>query len=244
MNPNRIKSLFKTILPSSLLIYLKETKASLMHEYWVKSYSQEGEDMILRRILADKKIGFFVDIGAHHPIHLSNTYYFYEHGWSGINIDAMPGSMILFMRKRTRDINIEAALAKVRCERTYFIFNSPAVNSLDEKLSHEREVGDTRILAKHTIVTQTLEDILIRYLPPDTQIDFLSVDVEGLDLEVLESNNWKRYRPRYILAECYDLHLANMSSNALVSYLDHQGYDIFAKSYSTAFFVDRSHENA
>ena len=57
------------------------------------SFSQEGEDLVLARIFEGKKNGFYVDIGAHHPTRFSNTHYFYRRGWSGINIDAMPGSM-------------------------------------------------------------------------------------------------------------------------------------------------------
>lgn len=54
-----------------------------------------------------KKIGFYVDVGAHHPMRFSNTYFFYRMGWSGINIDAMPGSMKEFKKYRRRDINLE-----------------------------------------------------------------------------------------------------------------------------------------
>ena len=58
-------------------------------------YSQNGEDLILNRFLENKEKGFFIDVGAHHPIRFSNTYFFYKKGWSGINIDAMPGSMTM-----------------------------------------------------------------------------------------------------------------------------------------------------
>ena len=57
-------------------------------------YSQEGEDMILGKIFSGQKHGFYVDVGAHHPLRFSNTYLFYLKGWRGINIDAMPGSMV------------------------------------------------------------------------------------------------------------------------------------------------------
>ena len=73
-------------------------------------YSQNGEDLILNRFLENKKNGFYIDIGAHHPIRFSNTYLFYKKGWRGINIDAMPGSMDLFNKIRSRDINIEKEL--------------------------------------------------------------------------------------------------------------------------------------
>ena len=63
--------------------------------------------MILIRIFSNKSHGFFIDVGAHHPKRLSNTYYFYKRGWRGVNIDAMPGSMREFSKFRKRDINLE-----------------------------------------------------------------------------------------------------------------------------------------
>ena len=80
--------------------YLERVSAAALHRYGLISYSQEGEDMILRRLFETRRRGFYVDVGAHHPRRFSNTYYFYRQGWSGINIDAAPGSMKLFDRLR------------------------------------------------------------------------------------------------------------------------------------------------
>lgn len=76
------------------------------------SFSQEGEDLILQRLLADRPPGFFVDVGAYHPIRFSNTYVLYRQGWRGINIDATPGAMRLFSEVRSEDINLEAFVAE------------------------------------------------------------------------------------------------------------------------------------
>src|SRR6186713_1276577 len=78
----------------------------LFDKYYSISYSQEGEDLILKRFFSEKSGGFYVDVGAHHPKRFSNTYMFYKEGWSGINIDAMPGSMKLFNKVRSKDINL------------------------------------------------------------------------------------------------------------------------------------------
>ncbi|MDX9799068.1 MAG: hypothetical protein RBT05_09445 [Bacteroidales bacterium] len=77
------------------------------------SFSQEGEDMLLSKLFELNEKGFFVDIGAHHPIRFSNTYKLYLKGWRGINIDAMPNSMDLFKKYRSEDINLEIPIAKV-----------------------------------------------------------------------------------------------------------------------------------
>src|SRR5258706_10238146 len=74
------------------------------------SYSQNGEDVILRRIFGDKKIGFYIDIGASHPEFLSVTKHFYDQGWHGINVDPLKKSIDLFTKDRPRDLNLNLAI--------------------------------------------------------------------------------------------------------------------------------------
>jgi FkbM family methyltransferase len=229
----------KPFLPAFLIRLLIDLRVAVL-SYSERSYSQEGEDMILRRIFQDRDRGFYVDVGAHHPKHLSNTYYFYQKGWTGINIDAMPGSMRLFRKYRPRDINVEAAVANEDAERTFFIFNGPAVNSFDEQLSRSRESESLRITQTAQLRTRTLASILQEHLPAGTVIQFLSVDVEGLDLQVLQSNNWQFFRPEWIAVECWDLRLSDIQVDPVVSFLDQMGYDLFGKGFSTAFFKDRT----
>ena len=100
-----LKTSIKKILPNFIIEHLKYFTI-----YKNDSYSQEGEDLIINRLIDSKKNGFYIDIGAHHPFRFSNTYKFYKMGWNGINIDAMPGSMKLFREKRPRDINIECGI--------------------------------------------------------------------------------------------------------------------------------------
>lgn len=200
------------------------------------SYSQEGEDMILRRIFDGKQYGFYVDVGAHHPQRFSNTYFFYLRGWRGINIDAMPGGMDLFNAIRPDDINIEAAIANQRRELTYYMFDEPALNSFDEELSHGRDKTAYNIIGKKVIVTKTLAEVLDDHLAPNRKIDFLSIDVEGLDLEVLESNNWDRYRPDCILVECADQDLEEIEKNDVYRYLKERNYVLSAKTTNTFIF--------
>jgi len=91
-----LKRIVKAILPKYLIEKLIIIKNNYFDGYALKSYSQEGEDMILRRLFEKQNTGFYVDVGAHHPKRFSNTFFFYKKGWRGINIDAMPNSMSLF----------------------------------------------------------------------------------------------------------------------------------------------------
>ena len=69
-----------------LIVKIKKLFNYLFHSYYLKSYSQEGEDIFLRKIF-NKKKGFYVDVGCYHPLDGSNTYLLYKKGWNGINLD-------------------------------------------------------------------------------------------------------------------------------------------------------------
>ncbi len=208
------------------------------YQHAVVSYAQEGEDLLLLRAIGDKGLGFYVDVGAHHPRRFSNTYLFYRRGWRGINIDAMPDSMKAFNKERPRDINIEAAISDSNSEITYLMLNEPALNSFDAQLSCSRAQGGAyRIIAEKKVLTRTLAQLLTEYLPQNQIIDFLSVDVEGMDLNVLRSNDWNRFRPRLVLVECLSTESLQTSLQAEVSqFLMEKKYLPFAKTFNTLLF--------
>ncbi|HUJ10926.1 MAG TPA: FkbM family methyltransferase [Verrucomicrobiae bacterium] len=207
--------------------------------HWLApSYSQEGEDGILRRIFAGQQTGFFVDIGAHHPKRYSNTYYFYLYGWRGINVDAAPESIHLFRKMRPRDINVEAAVADGRRTLTYYEFDEPTLNGLSREISLVRhENGPYRIVQQREVETVGLLEIFQRHLPAGQRIDFLNIDVEGLDLEVLQSNDWTKYRPMIVLAEDLCLSdLRHLDKSPVASFMQRHGYELYAKAVNTLIF--------
>ena len=206
--------------------------------YGVRSYSQEGEDMILRRLLERQTKGFYVDVGAHHPHRYSNTYYFYRRGWSGVNIDAMPGSMRAFREARPRDRNVEAAIADRERELTFYMFDDPALNSLDESLARARADEGYQIVAERKVITRALQDILRDYMPAGQAIDFMSVDVEGFDLKVLQSNDWQIFRPKYLLVESAGASIEEVVQSSIYRFLKANGYALSAKTANTAIYQD------
>ncbi|MBY0340734.1 MAG: FkbM family methyltransferase [Rhodocyclaceae bacterium] len=202
-----------------------------------RSYGQDGEDLILDRLLEGQAKGFYVDVGAHHPIRFSNTYLFYRRGWRGINIDAMPGAMRGFKRTRPRDINIERGVASSSGTLSYYRFNEPALNTFDPLEAARKNKPPYRILDQVDIEVERLDRLLERCLPAGQKIDFLSVDVEGKDLEVLESNNWAQFRPRFILAETLRTDIMRLRDCPIVRFLEGVGYTPVAKAYNTTFFA-------
>jgi FkbM family methyltransferase len=230
-------SIIKKILPGGLYKFLVNNYESYINKFIIESYSQEGEDLILKRIFNGKKNGFYVDVGAHHPKRFSNTFLFYKMGWRGINIEPRPGSKKLFDKYRKRDINIEAAISNSNENLTYYIFDEPALNSFDKELSLTRvENTKYKLLEEISIETKTLSEILYEYLPDNQQIDFLTIDTEGFDLMVLKSNNWDKYRPEVILCEDGEFNFQSPSNSEIYNFLIEKNYFLIAKTLNTLLF--------
>lgn len=189
--------------------------------YAQASYAQEGEDVIVATLLENVARGFFVDVGAHHPKRFSNTYLLYLRGWSGINIDPTPGSMNLFRNVRPRDNSLEVGVGRESAERRFFAFQEGALNTFDAGLARERLDAGRALVAEYKIRTRPLREILQEHCR--RSVDFLNVDAEGCDLEVLQSNDWDRYRPRVVCVEALrgDEDQAN-------GWLMEQGYELVA----------------
>lgn len=215
-----------------------QTKSTIEDGFFNKAYSQEGEDILLSRFFEGKKDGFYLDIGAHHPFRFSNTYLFYQKGWSGINIDAMPGSMSLFEKHRPRDINIEKAIAEKQEKLPFYIFNEPALNTFDKTNVQKYLLNSNyKIIEKRELEAVPLGLLLENYLPEDKQIDFISIDVEGYDLQVLKSNNWIKFKPLVVLVESLEMESINeFQKSEIYNFLISRGYLFFAKTVNTCFF--------
>lgn len=199
------------------------------------SYSQEGEDLILSRILnaMDLKKGFYVDVGAHHPYRFSNTFLLYKQGWNGINIDPMPGSKIIFDKKRARDINIECGVGDVESELIYYMFNESALNTFSLNEVAKKSTTKYFVTNQKKIKINRLDSILNKYLPAGIAVDLLSIDAEGFDEKILLSNDWKKYRPKVILVEILNRDLDEIDDLGLVKLLRREGYSIVAKTFNT-----------
>jgi FkbM family methyltransferase len=181
--------------------------------------------------------GFFVDIGAHHPIRFSNTYDLYRNGWRGLNIDAMPGSMKAFQEYRPADQNVEIGISEKQGVLKYFMFNESALNtfSVDEA---SRKAGKDGFYIVKTIDVEVapLSNVLDRYLPANTYIDYLNIDAEGLDMQVLRSNNWQKYRPSLIAVESHYSE-GPIQNSEIYRYLTDLDYTLISVLFNTLFFA-------
>lgn len=208
------------------------------------SYAQEGEDIILCKLFAlgcnrVKRNGFYVDVGAHHPVRFSNTYLLYRlFGWTGVNIDPNPGVKALFDTQRPRDTNLEMGVSSVRGEQEFHLFEDPALNTVDAAYTELVKSWNTqRYLGSRKIQTDTLANVFDRYAQ-GRSVDLLNVDTEGHDLEVLKSGDWERRRPHAVLVECLEQDIDDLSSSPMHQFMRGVGYSLYAKTVSTFIYRD------
>ena len=235
--------MIKKYVPYPIKNLIKRVIACATWDQWFnRSWSQEGEDQILRRIFEQQSTGFYVDVGAHHLKRFSNTFFFYKRGWQGINIDAMPGSMALFNRARPRDTNLEIGIGTEESQLDYYVFNEPALNGFSKELSQERNDANSEYQIQKVIQVSVrpLSSVLDHNLPKGQKIDFISIDVEGLDLEVLKSNDWSKYKPKFVLVEILGSGLHEIEHSKIGQFLSDAGYTIYAKCMNTVFFKEAS----
>lgn len=231
-----------SLLPAPVRHLVSSTRRRLMDVYAVKSYSQEGEDMILSRVFGDKKSGFYVDVGAHHPRRFSNTYIFYQRGWRGINIEPNPDMFKVFESERGRDKNLQMGVSEVEGVLTYHLFDEPALNSFDSQIVKERlSTTSYKVVGTKEVKVDRLENILREHVPGGQVIDFLTIDVEGLDFSVLKSNDWNCYRPKLVLVEALSQILEDTLDSEIYHFMRQHRYKLFAKTFNTLFFCEETY---
>ena len=239
MGFKNLKQLILKLTPQKIInLYQSPLKSPQEDLYSTLSYSQEGEDLILKRLFDGQKKGLYVDVGAHHPKRFSNTYLFYKMGWRGINIDAMPGSMEKFKEVRPEDINIEAAISDKVELLTYYIFNESALNTFSKNEAEQKAgKGNYRVIDEIKINTIPLSQVLNKHLDSNKQIDFLNIDVEGYDFKVLDSIDWTVYKPSVVLIEVLNIDLENLIDSKVYKFLRERAYKMIAKTFNTLIFI-------
>ena len=173
----------------------------LKNKYFIKkkSYAMDGEDLAIDQYIEKKEKGFYVDIGAHHPIHRNNTQLLFNRGWEGINIDVNQFSIDLFNFLRPDDLNLLTAISDQEGEITFYYQKKfSQLNTTDKKIAHEHFNGNFN---ERLVKCQSIHNILINSKYKEVKIDFLNIDVEGAEMKVLKTLNFKIYDPKVICIE-------------------------------------------
>jgi FkbM family methyltransferase len=162
------------------------------------SYAQNAEDVLLRRLFPPDHRGFYIDVGANDPLENSVTRYFYEQGWQGINIEP-GGSFTQLVKHRPRDVNLNLGLSNVVGRKTFYDFIDYHAESTCSVAEAEAKRARGLRCVERSIAVTTLKAVCEEHV--HRPIDFLSIDVEGHEREVLEGGDWERFRPVAIVVE-------------------------------------------
>lgn len=200
------------------------------------SYSQHSEDIIIHRLLKNKKNGLYVDVGANDPTVISNTRYFYERGWRGINIEPHPHLFKKIQENRPEDINLNLGIASDEGELTYYQINETngtAGSTFDKSVAEERIKQGYEISEEIKMPVKPLHYLFEVHLG-NREIDFMSIDTEGFDLEVIKSNNWSMYRPKIVVVETVN------NKQEIVEFMLGQNYLQVHENQANTFFKDNT----
>lgn len=169
--------------------------------FYQKSYAQCGEDLIVNYIFNALKVArpTYIDIGAHHPFFLSNSYLFYRQGCKGVCIEPDPYLFDRINRARRRDTNLNVGLAAKPGRLKLHVFSSRTLNTFSEEEAKKYMAQGHQVIGEHEIDVLTFEDVVSRYF--DRTPDFISLDVEGMDLEILQSIDFSKHQPTVFCIE-------------------------------------------
>lgn len=203
------------------------------------SYAQNFEDVLLWRCFGENPKGFYIDVGAAHPLRDSVTYAFYRQGWSGLNVEPSELFFKLLQRFRPRDVCVQAVVGDRPGEATLFDAPGSGRSSIRPEVGQHVAASGLAVDPR-TVPMTTLADLCEQYV--DGPIDFLKVDVEGAEGLVLRGHDWTRWRPKVLVIEAVDPRTGKRSSNwkALLSKAD------YAEAYFdglNVFFVADEHRD-
>ena len=166
----------------------------------VLSYAQNYEDLYLARVFGEQPSGFYIDVGAGHPVHSNVSYLFYLRGWRGITVEPNPWLAQLSEAVRPRDRRIDALLGASDGQAIYHLVEGyHGLSTTIEAHAQAAQQKFDRPVKSYPVPVTTLRALCRQHAPP--QIDFLKIDVEGAEQAVLEGNDWARFRPKVIVAE-------------------------------------------
>lgn len=205
------------------------------------SYSQCGEDLVLQQlfmVLGISKVSY-LDVGAHHPTYLSNTYLFYENGGKGVCVEPDPYLFKAFGKKRPRDTHLNCGVGIVSGEADFFVMSTSTLNTFSkEEAERYQSYGQQRIMKTIRIQLETINEIIRQNFEKSPNL--ISLDVEGLDYLILQNFDFKKYRPEVFCLETlsYTEDKSERKLTEIIELMHANGYLTYADTYINTIFVD------
>jgi FkbM family methyltransferase len=205
-----------------------------------RSYSIEAEDLLAETIFAGvlkhNGAGTYLDIGAAHPVQHSNTFHFYERGWSGLCVEPNPQFYALYKTYRPRDRAFNVGLSPKSGTLRYHRFESHLINGfLGQDLIDRHIASGENYLGYSDVECSGVGDFLRTNI--ERPIDFLNIDVELMDAEVLRAWDWAACRPSVICAEIHTLTIKSMLECDVATILERVGYSAMSRGWLSTVFV-------
>ena len=201
------------------------------------SYSINAEDVLLRRVFAGRRTGFFVDVGAEDPVNGNDLFGLYELGWRGINVEPNPNYFALLAERRPEDQNLQLFLTdRPAAALPFFIIENTGLSTGDAGQAQIHAAQGTPV-RQVEVAAATLKQVLDQAAPP--HIDILKIDVEGFEEQVLRGNDWDRHRPSLIMLEATLPQSPVRRQTGIAEYLQGIGYRFAHHDGLNDFFVEQ-----
>ena len=203
------------------------------------AYSHWGVDLIITKLLNSKNKGIYIDVGCHHPFLNNHSYLLYKSGWEGINIDIDYNSIDMFNFFRKSDVNIQTAVTDHKGEVDLFFYhNRAAKNTISKEFGSDAK-------EQKKINSDTLNNIIENSKFKNSKIDFVSIDVEGNEMKVLNGFNLKKYKPKLILLEFilpnkkefYEKDINEITSSEVYKFLIKNEYKLINWNHDDLLFM-------
>ena len=229
--------------------FIKNTLIYYIYRYfkyklkYFPSYGASGEDVLISRYFENKKNGFYVDVGALHPINGSMTYNLSKMGWKGINLDMMQENLVLFNLFRKKDINVCTAVSSSKGEIDAYLFESGSglnTNSIEWANKWKKKLDKNFFVRK--VKKEKLNNIL-KSFNVDKTFELLNIDVEGHELEVLKGINFELYRPKLITVEIHVNKTKDIFQSDVYKFLNKHKYELMSQYRQTSFFIPEENLN-
>jgi FkbM family methyltransferase len=197
------------------------------------SFSQFNEDLLIDLLFLSKEKGFYIDIGANDPEFNSNTKRFYDKGWSGINIDPGVDFSKKFSSLRRRDINLNIGIGPSKGKMIFYqVMGDSTLSSFNKEVAEKMAKLYELKVSELEVEVLRIADVCEEYVKSG-HIDLMSIDAEGLDLEVLKSNDWHKFRPSLLMIEI------DSQYGEIVEYMARHSYLLIFNNYHNAIFLDK-----
>ena len=207
-----------------------------------RSYSQCAEDIIAGRVLGRLRISpvRYLDIGANHPVKLNNTFKLYQQGGSGVLVEPNPVLCEQLRRERPRDTVLQAGVALESGSAPFYVMSNPYLSTFDKTVAERTQAeGHVSIERVEDVPVTTLQRIIADHFPDGPH--FVSLDIEGLDFELLQDFDFGQCMPEVFCVETLEFirGQVEVKRGDIIEFMQSKGYMVYGDTYINTIFADR-----